>query len=89
MIEFTKAHACGNDFLIVDAAQVGGRDLAQLAREMCARTTGIGADGVEYLTQTERARGTHSSVQRGWIARQRFRATARAAWRRGWRIGRG
>jgi diaminopimelate epimerase len=51
VIEFTKAHACGNDFLIVDAKQVGGRDLARLSREICARTTGIGADGVEYLTQ--------------------------------------
>jgi diaminopimelate epimerase len=50
VIEFTKAHACGNDFLIVDAKQVGGRDLTRLSREMCARTTGIGADGVEYLT---------------------------------------
>ena len=26
-IEFAKAHACGNDFLIVDAGQVEGRDL--------------------------------------------------------------
>ena len=51
MIEFAKSHACGNDFLIVDAAQVKGRDLGRLAHEMCARTTGIGADGVEYLTQ--------------------------------------
>ncbi|HEY3989930.1 MAG TPA: diaminopimelate epimerase [Acidobacteriaceae bacterium] len=50
MIEFAKAHACGNDFLIVDAAQVAGNDLAQLSRELCARTTGIGADGAEYLT---------------------------------------
>jgi diaminopimelate epimerase len=50
VIEFTKAHACGNDFLIIDAKQVGGWDLARLSREMCARTTGIGADGVEYLT---------------------------------------
>jgi diaminopimelate epimerase len=49
-IGFIKAHACGNDFLIVEAAQVAGRDLAQLARELCSRTTGIGADGVEYLT---------------------------------------
>ena len=55
--EFTKAHACGNDFLIVDAGQVDGRDLAQLSREMCARTTGIGADGVEYLTQTGEREG--------------------------------
>jgi diaminopimelate epimerase len=50
VIEFTKAHACGNDFLIVDARQVEGRDLERLSRELCARTTGIGADGVEYLT---------------------------------------
>jgi len=49
VIEFTKAHACGNDFLVVDAKQVGGRNLAQLSRKMCARTTGIGADGVEWM----------------------------------------
>jgi diaminopimelate epimerase len=57
VIEFTKAHACGNDFLVVDAKQVGGRNLAQLSRKMCARTTGIGADGVEYLTQTGEREG--------------------------------
>lgn len=50
MIEFSKAHACGNDFLIVESQQVAGRDLAALTRAMCARTTGIGADGVEYVT---------------------------------------
>jgi diaminopimelate epimerase len=49
VIEFTKAHACGNDFLIVDAGQAEGRDLERLSRELCARTTGVGADGVEYL----------------------------------------
>src|SRR4051794_9140843 len=57
VIEFTKAHACGNDFLIVDAWQVQGRDLGQLARGMCARTTGIGADGVEFLTQRNECEG--------------------------------
>lgn len=57
VIEFAKAHACGNDFLIVDAAQIVGRDAGQIAREMCARTTGIGADGVEYLTQTSEREG--------------------------------
>jgi diaminopimelate epimerase len=60
VIEFTKAHACGNDFLIIDAKQVGGRDLARLSREMSARTTGIGADGVEYLTlRNEREAAIH------------------------------
>ena len=44
MIEFSKAHACGNDFLIVEAQHVAGRDLPALTGAMCARTTGIGAD---------------------------------------------
>ena len=43
----TKAHACGNDFLIAD----GPLDL-DLARKLCARHTGIGADGVEFLEIT-------------------------------------
>jgi diaminopimelate epimerase len=58
LIPYTKAHACGNDFLIVpeDAAQSAG-DLAALTRRLCARTTGIGADGVEYFTWTGKASG--------------------------------
>jgi diaminopimelate epimerase len=57
VIEFTKAHACGNDFLIVDATHVQDRDLARLSRELCARTTGVGADGVEYLTLRNQREG--------------------------------
>ena len=51
MIPFTKAHACGNDFLIVpeEAAQSAAGDLATLARRLCARNTGVGADGVEFF----------------------------------------
>jgi diaminopimelate epimerase len=51
LIEFSKAHACGNDFLIVEEP-AAGEELAALTRALCARTTGIGADGVEYLTRT-------------------------------------
>ncbi|HEU5351538.1 MAG TPA: diaminopimelate epimerase [Terracidiphilus sp.] len=50
MIPFTKAHACGNDFLIVPAGPVASLDLPALTRHLCARTTGIGADGIEYFT---------------------------------------
>jgi diaminopimelate epimerase len=53
LIPFTKAHACGNDFLIVpeEAAQTGAAgDLASLTRRLCARTSGIGADGVEFFS---------------------------------------
>jgi diaminopimelate epimerase len=47
-IPFTKASACGNDFLIVEGAQASG-DLAALTRRLCDRHNGIGADGVEWL----------------------------------------
>ncbi len=49
MIRFVKAHACGNDFLIVDEPLDASR-YADIARIVCARNTGVGADGVEYLT---------------------------------------
>jgi diaminopimelate epimerase len=48
MIPFIKAHACGNDFLILDES-VSGRKHADLARRLCHRTTGIGADGIEFV----------------------------------------
>jgi diaminopimelate epimerase len=47
-IAFTKASACGNDFLLVDGAHATG-DLAVLTRRMCDRHYGVGADGVEWL----------------------------------------
>ncbi len=51
MVCFTKAHACGNDFLVVeDAGSL--EDARALAIALCARTTGVGADGVEYLSWT-------------------------------------
>jgi diaminopimelate epimerase len=46
MIPFTKAHAYGNDFLYVHAKDVEGASLAGLARELCDRHTGAGADGL-------------------------------------------
>jgi diaminopimelate epimerase len=47
-IPFTKASACGNDFLIVEAAHASG-DLGALSRWLCERHRGVGADGVEWL----------------------------------------
>jgi diaminopimelate epimerase len=41
----TKAHAYGNDFLLVPAAEARG-DVAELTRRLCHRHTGIGADGL-------------------------------------------
>ena len=45
-MHFWKAHAYGNDFLYAAFGAVPSGDLADLARHMCARTTGIGADGL-------------------------------------------
>jgi diaminopimelate epimerase len=47
-IPFTKASACGNDFLVVDGTLVTG-DLSALSRRLCDRHNGVGADGVEWL----------------------------------------
>jgi diaminopimelate epimerase len=52
MIPFIKAHACGNDFLIISQDAVGGYDKAQLTQRLCDRYTGIGADGIEYFAWT-------------------------------------
>ena len=45
-MHFWKAHAYGNDFLYATLADVAGCDLPALARHMCGRNTGIGADGL-------------------------------------------
>ena len=49
-----KAHAYGNDFLLAPLDQAGG-DLRALARAMCDRHHGIGADGL--ILYTRRPRG--------------------------------
>jgi diaminopimelate epimerase len=56
LIPFTKAHACGNDFLIIEEAAAGS-DRAELARRLCARNLGVGADGVEFFEWTGPASG--------------------------------
>src|SRR5258705_7252259 len=48
MIPFVKAHACGNDFLIIEE-QLAQRRHAELARKLCARNISVGADGIEFL----------------------------------------
>jgi diaminopimelate epimerase len=52
LIPFTKAHACGNDFLIVTEDDAQGHDRVELTRRLCARNTGLGADGVEFFRWT-------------------------------------
>ena len=46
-VAFTKASACGNDFLIVEGGEDFG-DLSEISRRLCDRHNGVGADGVEW-----------------------------------------
>jgi len=52
LIPFTKAHACGNDFLIITEDAAANYDWAALAQRLCARNTGVGADGIEFFAWT-------------------------------------
>ncbi len=51
-MEIFKAHAYGNDFLFAAEAATRGRDLPSLARALCARRTGLGADGLIVFRTT-------------------------------------
>src|SRR5688572_20361806 len=45
-IPFVKGHAYGNDFLLAPETDARGLDAGRLARAMCSRHEGIGADGL-------------------------------------------
>jgi diaminopimelate epimerase len=51
-MRLAKAHAYGNDFLYVERAAAGDAPLDLLARELCARHTGVGADGLIVYART-------------------------------------
>jgi diaminopimelate epimerase len=52
-MRFVKAHALGNDFLLVEnSAAPEGSDRPGLTRRLCDRHRGIGADGVMFFTET-------------------------------------
>lgn len=59
MITVVKAHAYGNDFLLVPEDDIGARDRAAVARAACHRHTGIGADGLIVF----RASGTRATMR--------------------------
>ncbi len=54
-IPFTKAHGAKNDFLLTPGAQAPTEDLPSLARAICDRHTGVGADGWMLIEPTSGA----------------------------------
>ena len=53
-VAFTKASACGNDFLLIDLASAPS-DIAAFTRAICDRHNGVGADGVEWMSRAKDA----------------------------------
>jgi len=53
-VPFVKASACGNDFLLIEE-RFAPADLAAFTRVVCDRHTGVGADGVEWLSPDDEA----------------------------------
>ena len=55
-MKLIKAHAYGNDFLLVQEQEVApDADRERLARELCERHRGVGADGL--ITYADGPRG--------------------------------
>ncbi len=55
-VSFHKYHALENDFVVVEAVRRGSRAAnAELARAVCHRRRGIGADGVVLLSKSSKA----------------------------------
>ncbi len=48
-IPFTKAHGCGNDFLLVEGRPGEFAPPEALARAICDRRRGVGADGLYFV----------------------------------------
>lgn len=53
MLKFEKYHGTGNDFIIIEDAQ--GFDLSKLAKKVCDRHFGIGADGMMIAQNSDLA----------------------------------
>ena len=51
-VDFVKGHACGNDFLLARADELPPGELGPLARAICHRHHGVGADGLIAYRRT-------------------------------------
>ncbi len=56
MIQFTKLHGNGNDFILIDEYDgeiISEKNKASFAQKYCDRRFGIGADGVLYISKSD------------------------------------
>ena len=53
-IAFIKFHGYGNDYIVIQAAELAGvAALGEFARQICNRHYGAGADGIAIVSQAE------------------------------------
>lgn len=60
-MKFWKTQGVGNDFVTIDVADSGNADLDLLAKNVCSRNTGVGADGLLVLHRNGRQK--HASFR--------------------------
>jgi len=57
-VKFTKIHSLGNDFLVIYQKEISGiSDLSSFAQDICERHTGVGADGLLFISVKDKAKG--------------------------------
>lgn len=54
-ITFTKMHGCGNDFVVLDCMERPPAGLADIARKLCHRRFGVGADQLLTIRPSDSA----------------------------------
>ena len=54
-ITFTKMHGCGNDFVVLDCMDSQPADMAGIARILCQRRFGVGADQLLTIKPSDSA----------------------------------
>ena len=54
-ITFTKMHGCGNDFVVLDCMEAQPAGLADIARNLCHRRFGVGADQLLTIRPSDSA----------------------------------
>jgi len=52
-IPFCKFHGFGNDYIVILRDDINGVELADLARSICHRHTGVGSDGIAVLDRRD------------------------------------
>jgi len=88
-VRFAKAEALGNDFILIEAQQLRGR-AAPLARRLCDRHTGVGADGLLVVRRAGSKlalRVFNADGSEAELSGNGMRCAAAYAHRRGWVSG--